>query len=559
MMCAIENLSLLKADPVVLAVEAVLRVRIAALPGRTQRFLETAAVLGPRVSPAVLRSVWDGDGDVDAHLRELARLEFMHEDHESDEPRHVFRHVLVQEVAYGGLAGERRRQLHARAAEAIERGHAARLDEVADRLAYHYARAEEPDKAADYLGRAAARAARAYAHVEAAIALDEAIRQTERSRRPDRDRRLLELVLTRVGSLTFLGRFSEIVALLEQHRERLDRVGDPAVAGVWHFWLGHTSSLLGDPARTVACARAALAEAARCGDESTTGRASYLLAYECFWSGRPREGVEHGRRAIVHLERGGDRWWHGHAWWVIGLNLGILGEFEAAADAAMRCQAIGESLQDSRLRASGAWVRGAFLALAGDLDAAVAAARDGLAWSRDPVDAAVARGILGGVHLEKGEVLEAISLLTSAADDCARFGVRQTAGWFTTLLAEAWLGRGDVERARALAADGLRVTEAIGYRYGLGWAQRALGRIALASGEAADAAEHLGRAHETFTAIEARHEVARTHLDLARLARARRDQDAVKRHLETATRLFETLRLPRWLDHARQLAATLET
>jgi hypothetical protein len=56
--------------------------------------------------------------------------------------------------------------LHAAAARALEQAYAARLEDAYDRLAYHYSRAEDAEKAVDYLTRFAEKAAREHAHVE---------------------------------------------------------------------------------------------------------------------------------------------------------------------------------------------------------------------------------------------------------------------------------------------------------------------------------------------------------------------------------------------------------
>ena len=52
---------------------------------------------------------------------------------------YTFKHALTHEVAYGGLLQERRRALHARIVDAIERLHPERLGEQAERLAHHAA------------------------------------------------------------------------------------------------------------------------------------------------------------------------------------------------------------------------------------------------------------------------------------------------------------------------------------------------------------------------------------------------------------------------------------
>jgi hypothetical protein len=60
---------------------------------------------------------------------------------------HVFKHALVQDVAYESLLHDRRRELHARVLSAIEHLYAARLDEQLDHLARHALCAENWDKA----------------------------------------------------------------------------------------------------------------------------------------------------------------------------------------------------------------------------------------------------------------------------------------------------------------------------------------------------------------------------------------------------------------------------
>ncbi|MFB8414761.1 AAA family ATPase [Streptomyces albidoflavus] len=71
----------------------------------------------------------------------------------------AFRHPLVRLTCYEQLAVVRRRQLHAAFAQAVE----GRRPDAVDTLAWHFARADDP-RAAEYLRRAAERAAALYAN-----------------------------------------------------------------------------------------------------------------------------------------------------------------------------------------------------------------------------------------------------------------------------------------------------------------------------------------------------------------------------------------------------------
>jgi len=92
----------------------------------------------------------------------------------------IFRHALIQEATYLALLRAERRDLHARAARAIETAAASRLPEVAAILGRHYAAAENADRAVHYLELAGEHATDAFANDEAIASFREALAVTER-------------------------------------------------------------------------------------------------------------------------------------------------------------------------------------------------------------------------------------------------------------------------------------------------------------------------------------------------------------------------------------------
>src|SRR5262249_9500601 len=149
-----------------------------------------------------------------------------------------FVHDRVREVAYERLLPPRRVALHEAAGRALEELYGDRLDQVADRLAAHYSKAERADKAVTYLVRLAEKAAGAHAHAEATTALREARAPLERLPAGQaRDGLSLDAALRLAESLCFLGRFRDGVDLLLGEEDRLAALGDPSRAGPYHFWL----------------------------------------------------------------------------------------------------------------------------------------------------------------------------------------------------------------------------------------------------------------------------------------------------------------------------------
>ena len=135
-------------------VQAVLAARIDRLPTDDKRLLQLASVVGKNVPLPLLRVIADTpDQDLQRSLAHLQAAEFLYETRLFPEPEYTFRHALTQEVAYGSLLHERRRELHARLVEALERLYPERLSELASRLAHHAFRGEAWGKALGYLRR----------------------------------------------------------------------------------------------------------------------------------------------------------------------------------------------------------------------------------------------------------------------------------------------------------------------------------------------------------------------------------------------------------------------
>ncbi|HBH04632.1 MAG TPA: hypothetical protein DDZ42_22420 [Candidatus Rokubacteria bacterium] len=538
-------------------IEEVLLTRLDRLPAESRRLLQTASVLGREVSLRLLDALWDGPDGVEACLGDLTRLEFLHERAGTSEPGYVFKHALTQEAVYGSVPEPERRALHAAAARALERFYAGRLGEVVDRLAHHYARTDDAEKAIEYLTTVAAGAARGHAHAEAVAALQAALPHVERLPDGPRERRRPEVALSLNHSLFFLGQFQRAAEILLEQREGVERLGDPGLTGRYYFQLGHTWSLLGEHDEAVRCEERALDEATRCGDRATAGKAYYVLARDGFWSGQPRRGVEHGRQAVAALEATEERWWLGMAHWASGIDHAVMGEFEAALAAQAEAHAIGEAIGDPRLQSYAAWTTGAVYAARGEAPAAIAACTRGLEHSPDPINTANALGFLGYAHLEAGDAAEATPLLEQAVDRLHQFGARQGEGWFTAWLSEARLLAGRVDEARALALRGLEITTVVKFLWGSGVARRALGRVARAQGALDEAGAHLHDALRVFGEIDARFDVARTHLALAELAGARGRPAEAAGLLAEARRLFGEIGVPRFVERADALARQL--
>jgi tetratricopeptide (TPR) repeat protein len=489
-------------------------------------------------------------------LEELVRRRIL----EAAGERFDFTHVRIRSAIYDELLVPRRQTLHAAVGAALERTHAGRLAEAYDGLAYHFARADEPSKAFQYLVELGDKTARSYALEDAVLLFREALAYVDRLPGEARDRRQVDLVYRLVHALSLFGRSDESRDLLAGQEARVKGLHDPALTGLYHFWVAYTYGNMGDIERAAPDAKRSLEEAARAGDETTMGKASYLLARESYIQGRPLEGIAHGRHAVALLERTQEHWWLGHTYWALALNLLHFGDFEPALEAADRTRALGESIGDTRLQTYAAWTAGQIHSLMGDRERAVSLCRRAVELAPDPVARGMARGMLGLAYKEAGEAARAIGTLEPALEEFRqlragggyRFG--QIDGYFTAVLAEAYVLASDPKRGAALADEALAAGRAGKWAVGIAYAERATARAAWASADLVRATEHMGRAIEVFRSSEARFQTARTELSMSELAHARGDAESARAHLGAAHTAFVALRVPHQVELAERLA-----
>jgi len=214
-------------------VQVMLAARIDRLPPEAKQLLQVASVLGKDVPFVLLREIAE---EPEERLRTLLALlqaaEFVHETALYPDLEYSFKHALTHEATYGGLLQERRRALHARIVEAIERVHRDRLAEQLERLAHHAALGDLGDKAANYLHQAGLKATERSAILDARVWFERALSILKGL--PETQHTLETGVDVRLELRTALFQLSEEHLLLEHLREAeviAERLHDEARQG----------------------------------------------------------------------------------------------------------------------------------------------------------------------------------------------------------------------------------------------------------------------------------------------------------------------------------------
>jgi class 3 adenylate cyclase/tetratricopeptide (TPR) repeat protein len=145
--------------------------RIDQLTERQNATLKVASVIGRLFRAALVWGVYPelgGSERVKANLQVMSTLDLTPMDTPEPELTYLFKHIVIQEVAYESLLYSTRAMLHERIGAHIEENNSDRLEQFLDLLAHHYGRSENEAKKREYFLRAG-KAAQAVYDNEAAI------------------------------------------------------------------------------------------------------------------------------------------------------------------------------------------------------------------------------------------------------------------------------------------------------------------------------------------------------------------------------------------------------
>jgi class 3 adenylate cyclase/tetratricopeptide (TPR) repeat protein len=152
----------------------VIMARVDQLDELDRQLLKTASVIGRSFHYRILRAMVE-DERLDSRLDALIELELIRERRRVPELEYIFKHALIQEAVYESILLRERGVLHRKAGTAIEMVFGDRLEEFYGVLAYHFAHAEDWEKAQAYLFKAGDQSGKMAADVEALAHYEQAL------------------------------------------------------------------------------------------------------------------------------------------------------------------------------------------------------------------------------------------------------------------------------------------------------------------------------------------------------------------------------------------------
>jgi class 3 adenylate cyclase/tetratricopeptide (TPR) repeat protein len=442
------------------SVDAVITTQVDLLPPAYRRLLRHASVLGRSFSMNDLRAVADPDLPIadPATWRELESFVTF-----TAPGALAFRHALLRDTVYAGLPFRRRRELHARAGDAIAANLGDHADSEAELLSLHCYHAQRYSDAWRYARIAGMRAHGKYANAEAAELLERALAAA---------RRVDEVPTTDVAQVwEILGDVRERAgffddALAAYRAARKLQAGNPAEEASLLVKEAVIAERTGHYRRVITTVRRGVRLLERDGSAAGKARAELKTWYAIVRQaqGRPEEAVSACLEAIE----------------------------EAVAAQALSAEAHARFVLD--------WIH----VERGRTDLAMHSARALEIYEEigDLGGQAVVLNNLGAFAYWGGRWDEAIALYERGRDARLVTGNAVDAASGTMNIGEVFADQGHIDEAEACFRDAARVWRAAHYKSAAALATMHLGRIAALRGQFDEAFAQLAEARDAFAKID---------------------------------------------------------
>jgi class 3 adenylate cyclase/tetratricopeptide (TPR) repeat protein len=541
-------------------VQAVLASRIDRLEPEDKRLLQAASVIGKDVPFALLDAIAElPEETLRTGLLRLQSAEFIYETTLFPALEYTFKHALTHDVAYGSLVTGRRKVLHARVVDALERLYIDRLNEQVERLAHHAVRGEAWEKAIGYLRQAGAKATSRAGNQEAVALLEQALQAL--THLPEGRAKLEQAIDIRLElrpPLLQLGRLREVLQLSKEAEQLGTELGDESRLGRVYSYLVNYHHLNGEPDLAIDYGERCLRIADATQDLALQALVRGYLGLSLHVQGQYRRaelilrqnvdalaqasGTAADQSAISYVTSSG---------W-LAFTLAELGDFhgaDACVDQALRVadgagHVYGQTI--ARTLAGLVWLRRGHLERAlGFLQPSLDACREKHLDVWRPIPSS----LVGLTLALSGRLDEAMPLLKDGVHLSEALDVKAYLALWTLHWAEGLMAAGEDERALETARHALDLAVSHKERGHQAWARRLLGDLASRRGAPAlaEAEQHYRESLAIAEELRMQPVVAHVKMGLGRVMRLAGDRVRAEEYLVTAFMLFRGMDVPYWV------------
>lgn len=543
--------------------QGVLLSRLDRLSEELKQLVQKAAVIGRVFLYRVLQQIADAKGSLDNLLASLEASDLLHERSRIPEIEYIFKHALIQEVAYHTLLAPARKALHQKVGDALESLFRDRLEEFAGVLAYHYFSAGSWEKALQYSAQCSDIASRLHAYPEARGHCRRALEslchlggtRELREQKVDLIIQLVDASLNSESPEKNLASLAEAEAIAEALADsiRLARV---------RLLIGRAYYSWGKLREAIGYFQKVLAARPDFDDPELMALPKAVMGLALCVQGHFKESLELFDEAIPLLEATKDRHEMLIAYSYRGGARTCLGRYAAGMSDVNGALEIARMSHDQNAETM-AFIALSFIQLiAGEYAEGLASSRRALEVAEktgDGIFRYASNSFLAWGIFRMGLASDSLPYWATAREIAKALGGRLLfAEWFGAIEAEALVESGNAAAGLRRAEEAFVLSRAAESIIGEALAECAIGRaLATTPSRFAEATTHLGRGSEILEAIGARYDLVRATLVAAEIQLAGDDRSVAAATLEKAISLSRECGLEREESIARELAATL--
>ena len=436
---------------------------------------QLGAVIGRRFNFAVLSAVSGlGDDDLFAAIEKLVDAELIYSRGGGANTTYTFKHALVRDAAYGSMLRSRRRYMHGRVADVLEKEFSDRIENEPEVLAHHLAEAGESSRSIYYLHEAGKRAIRRSANREAIEHLSRGLELLrDLGNTPANAQTELDLQIALGSSLTAGRNYAvpEVERAYARAEELSERLEDRqrqfvALRGLWNF---HYVAAHFDQAETQNRKMLQLAE-------SEAEPAYQVIAHQALGQtlihiGDFEGALESFKRGIALAEEqpearyGRDS--HVFCYAYGALALWCLGEPALAVQWSDDAVARSRELERPFVHVQTLGFAALLFPLLQDVERCRERAQDTIRIAEEfvfPYWSALAQVVDGWAECTTGDQETGIARMQSGLDLHAQAGAMAVRTWFLTLLADCKATHGSQSEAMALLEEAAKQVQSTGER-----------------------------------------------------------------------------------------------
>jgi class 3 adenylate cyclase/predicted ATPase len=271
--------------------------------GEVKEIAQVASCIGREFDYRLLASILDqSDSALQQALEKLGTAALVFSRGTPPDARYSFKHALLRDTAYESLLKSRRRDIHSRIADTLERRFVETANAEPEVVAYHLSAARQPRRAIPYWETAGRRSVENSANTEAVGHLNEALQAAdhlEASEETDRIR--LRIYAELAGPLISTKGYNapESVAVFQQVQRLVNELDDDTLMfpALYQQWLAPL--IAGEAEKALVVAREFDARAVRRSDDAMTLMGQRMLGLNLLEVGELAEAIA----AMANAER----------------------------------------------------------------------------------------------------------------------------------------------------------------------------------------------------------------------------------------------------------------